>query len=244
MPKSCFGCCSIRHGVSCIYIFNIFMTTSIIMNDFLYRLSNYYQYYQHASSENSTSLTFTTDNYFDEHINLTLHYNSTVKDSFPKIKWTPLLSEIFMDYIFIIKLAWGVMEFYLNISLKQSTYTVSPEKIYAWLVIYYFNLCSGIIFLFIINLTVSYIGEFEYFMCLLQIIIIMVEIYIVQSYYKQQKLAAISDFVYLKWKYIPKSQSDENRSAVKIIPENPLDQTDDQSGYIPIFVRDLRRANS
>jgi len=66
----------------------------------------------------------------------------------------------------------------------------------------------------------------------------------VQSYYKQQKLAAVSDFVYLKWKYIPKSQSDENRSALKIISENPLDQTDDQTGYIPIFVRDLRRANS
>jgi len=68
----------------------------------------------------------------------------------------------------------------------------------------------------------------------------------VQSYYKQQKLAAVSDFVYLKWTYIPKSktQSDGNSSAVKIIEENPLDQTDDQSGYIPIFVRDLRRANS
>jgi len=62
------------------------------MNDFLYRLSNYYQYYKHASSENSTSLTLSTDNYYDEHINLTLRYNSTVKDIFPKIKWTPLLS--------------------------------------------------------------------------------------------------------------------------------------------------------
>lgn len=78
------------------------MITSIIMNDFLYRLSNYYQYYQHASSENSTSLTFSSYNYFDEHINLTLHHNSTVKDFIPKIKWTPLLSVKYFLILLII----------------------------------------------------------------------------------------------------------------------------------------------
>jgi len=40
-----------------------------------------------------------------------------------------------MDYIFIVKLAWGVMEFYLNISLKQSTYTVSINQYFNILVI-------------------------------------------------------------------------------------------------------------
>lgn len=74
----------------------------------------------------------------------------------------------------------------------------------------------------------------------------MVEIYIVQSYYKQQKLAAVNDFVQLKWKYLPNSkmQSDQNKSEVIIISENPLDQTQDQSNYIPIFVKELRNANS
>lgn len=220
------------------------------MNDFLHRLSNYYQYYQHTGSENSTEQTFSLDAipdyYLDEKINVTIHFNSTGRNVYTNTRILPLLSEIFMDYIFIVKLAWGVMEFYLNISLKQSTYTVSPEKIYAWLVIYYFNLCSAIIFLIIVAINLEIFRDVEYFVCFIEITIIAVEIYIVQSYYKQQKLAAVSDFVHLKWKYIPKpkTQSDENRSTVGITPENPLNQTEDQSGYIPIFVRDLRRANS
>lgn len=69
------------------------------MNDFLYRLSNYFQYYQYISSENSTSQ---TDYYFDEHINITLHYNSTNKDSFHKIKLAPLLSVKYFLILFII----------------------------------------------------------------------------------------------------------------------------------------------
>lgn len=35
----------------------------------------------------------------------------------------------------------------------------------------------------------------------------MVEVYFVQLYYNQQKLAAISDLVQVKWKYQPKTQS-------------------------------------
>lgn len=45
------------------------------------------------------------------------------------------------------------------------------------------------------------------FQNILGIIIIIVEVYFVQSYYNQQKLAAISDFVQLKWKYQPRTQS-------------------------------------
>lgn len=78
------------------------MTTSIVMNDFLYRLSNYFQYYQYISSENSTSQTFSPDYYSDEHINITLHYNSTDKDSFHKIKSAPLLSVKYFLILFII----------------------------------------------------------------------------------------------------------------------------------------------
>lgn len=72
----------------------------------------------------------------------------------------------------------------------------------------------------------------------------MVEIYIVQSYYKQQKLAAVSDFVQLKWKYLPnnKTHSGQNKSTVIIIAENQESQ--DESSYIPIFVKELRHVNS
>lgn len=219
------------------------------MNDFLHRLSNYFLWYEHNSFENSTSQTFNPEaiiDYDSDGHNITLHHNSTSDYFNRKTEKLPLLSEIFMDYIFIVKLAWGVMEFYLNICLKQSTYTVSPEKIYAWLVIYYSNLCSEIIFLIIIIFNLSISVDFEYFMCFVEIIIIAVEIYIVQSYYKQQKLAAVSDFVHLKWKYVPKPkiQSDKNRSSTSIVLENQLDETEDQSSYIPIFVKDLRRANN
>jgi len=80
----------------------------------------------------------------------------------------------------------------------------------------------------------------------IEIMIFAVEINIVQSYYKQQKLAAVSDFVHLKWKYIPnpKTQPNQNIPTMTIIAENPFVQTQDESSYIPIFVKDLRNANS
>ncbi|CAH1725827.1 uncharacterized protein LOC126550151 [Aphis gossypii] len=242
MAKSCFGCCSIRHGVSCIYMFNIFLITLIIMADFIHRLSNYYQYYEHTSLENTTSQTLSPDLYPDEDI--LLNFNSTSKDLYQPNIIAPLLSEIFMDYIFIVKLGWSVMEFYLNISLKESTYSVSPEKIYAWLVIYYFNLGSSIIYQISIIFPHYLDQDLQYFIGFTEIIILVVEIYIVQSYYKQQKLAAVSDFVQLKWKYLPnnKTQSGQNKSTVIIIAENQESQ--DESSYIPIFVKELRHVNS
>lgn len=36
-----------------------------------------------------------------------------------------MITDIFMDYLFIVQLAWNIMEFYLNIGLKQTTYTVN-----------------------------------------------------------------------------------------------------------------------
>uniref|UniRef100_A0A2S2P1X7 Transmembrane protein n=1 Tax=Schizaphis graminum TaxID=13262 RepID=A0A2S2P1X7_SCHGA len=245
MPNSCFGCCSIRHGVSCIYIFNIFWITLVIMNDFIYRLSNYFQPHEHTSFENTTSQTLIPDLYPDEDI--LLNFNSTDKDLYQSKQIRLDLSEMFMDCVFIIKLGWSVMEFYLNISLKESTYSVSPEKIYAWLVIYYFNLVSGTIHqLYVIFYQLFDDELLDYSLGFIEIIILVVEIYIVQSYYKQQKLAAVNDFVQLKWKYLPNSkmQSHQNKSEVVIISENPLDQTQDQSNYIPIFVKELRKANS
>jgi len=78
----------------------------------------------------------------------------------------------------------------------------------------------------------------------IEIIVLVVEIYIVQSYYKQQKLAAVSDFVQLKWKYLPnnKTQSGQNKSTVIIITKNQESQ--DESNYIPIFVKELRHVNA
>ncbi|XP_025197215.1 uncharacterized protein LOC112595996 isoform X2 [Melanaphis sacchari] len=204
MPNSCFGCCSLRHGVSCIYIFNIFFITFVIMSDFLHRLSNYHLlYFEHTSFENTTLQTLNPNLYPDE--DTLLHFNSTANDFYQPKKITPILSEIFMDYIFIVKLGWNVMEFYLNISLKESTY-------------------SGFV----------------------EIAFLVVEIYFVQLYYKQQKLTAVNDFFQLKWKYLPKSKkpSDQNKSAIIIISDNSLEQTQDQSDYIPIFVKELRHANS
>ncbi|XP_025197214.1 uncharacterized protein LOC112595996 isoform X1 [Melanaphis sacchari] len=246
MPNSCFGCCSLRHGVSCIYIFNIFFITFVIMSDFLHRLSNYHLlYFEHTSFENTTLQTLNPNLYPDE--DTLLHFNSTANDFYQPKKITPILSEIFMDYIFIVKLGWNVMEFYLNISLKESTYSVSPEKIYAWLVIYYFNLASGIICQIFINSQLNDYGDnLGFFVGFVEIAFLVVEIYFVQLYYKQQKLTAVNDFFQLKWKYLPKSKkpSDQNKSAIIIISDNSLEQTQDQSDYIPIFVKELRHANS
>jgi len=60
-----------------------------------------------------------------------------------------MIIEIFMDYLFIVKLAWGVMEFYINISLKQSTYTVSIYQYFKILVIN--NNCLHIVHMIIIE---------------------------------------------------------------------------------------------
>jgi len=79
------------------------------MSDFLHRLSNYYQYYQHTSNENSTSQTFgpedALDDYFDEQINITLHYNSTNKYSYQNLKISPLLS---VKYLLVLLMTVGI----------------------------------------------------------------------------------------------------------------------------------------
>ncbi|XP_015377275.1 PREDICTED: uncharacterized protein LOC107171542 [Diuraphis noxia] len=237
MLKTCFGCCPLHHGVSAIALINIVWNITEALKHIYHRNEQYERFKWVINSNGNTSVS--PDD------------NSTAEDEsvdyWSDVERIPVMSGIYMDYVFIITISWVVLEFISNCCLKQSTFKVSPEKIYAWLVIYYSNLCSGIIFLIFIIFNMTITEDIEYFMCFLEITIIAVEIYIVQSYYKQQKLAAISDFVHLKWKYVPKpkTQSDENRSTIYKIPENLLtDQTEDQSSYIPIFVRDLRRANS
>lgn len=78
------------------------------------------------------------------------------------------------------------------------------------------------------------------------IIIIGFEVYIIQSYYDQQKLAAVSDFVNLKWSYVPKTgiqlvETANSRRITKVTYYNPIH---DESNYIPIFVKKLRSINA
>jgi len=68
------------------------------MTDFLHRLSNYYQYYEHTSLENTTSQTLSPDLYPDEDILL----NSTSKDFYPPNTIAPLLSVKYLFYLLII----------------------------------------------------------------------------------------------------------------------------------------------
>lgn len=72
----------------------------------------------------------------------------------------------------------------------------------------------------------------------------MVEIYIIKSYYKQQKLAIVGDFVHLKWKYVSNTKKRSDKTTAAIKSDNPLVQTQDESNYISIFVKDLRNTNS
>lgn len=77
----------------------------------------------------------------------------------------------------------------------------------------------------------------EYF----HIIVIGVELYIVQSYYYQQKLAAIENCVALKWKYLPKPKIKVNKSAeTKTIMTTRCDLPRDESDYVPIFIKNLK----
>lgn len=72
-----------------------------------------------------------------------------------------------------------------------------------------------------------------------KILIVSIEVYIVQAYYNQQKLYAISNFVRLKWKYLPKTktQTDQTRTISTTEKHNRTQQ--DGFGNIPIFVKNL-----
>lgn len=70
------------------------------MADFIHRLSNYYQYYEHTSLENTTSQTLSPDLYPDEDI--LLNFNSTSKDLYQPNIIAPLLSVKYLFYLLII----------------------------------------------------------------------------------------------------------------------------------------------
>lgn len=78
-------------------------------------------------------------------------------------------------------------------------------------------------------------------------IVIVLEAYFVQLYYNQQKLASVDNFVALRWKYHPSPNMKFNKPAAHItrtIATKRCDVTLDDSGYIPIFVKNLRNINS
>lgn len=70
------------------------------MTDFLHRLSNYYQYYEHTNLKNTTSQTLSPDLYPDEDI--LLNSNSTSKDFYQPTTIAPLLSVKYLFYLLII----------------------------------------------------------------------------------------------------------------------------------------------
>lgn len=81
------------------------------------------------------------------------------------------------------------------------------------------------------------------------IIIVGIELYIVQIHYGQQKLAAISNIVDVRWKYIskPKISSDyitTTRTGETTNNNQTVADDNESTDYIPIFVKNLRNTNS
>jgi len=230
MSDSCFGLCSIRGGVTYIYVFNIFWITLRMMVDYMNRLSFYDQIYKDDTLNSEQDRNET--------------YNNSTSNEFKHSYYflSPLMSDVFMDYILIIHLGWCTMEFYLNISLKQSTYKrVYLEKIYAWLVIYYANLIESIAILSNLIVTNSvFMDRAEYVLYFFKIIIIGIEIYIVRIHYDQQKLVVAGNCVRLEWKYVPKTKMQSER----ITATRTETTAEDESNYIPIFVKNMRNPSS
>lgn len=69
-----------------------------------------------------------------------------------------------------------------------------------------------------------------------------------QSYYNQQKLVAVGNFVQLKWKYIPtisKIELDKITTTRVMRTNNTHNQiAEDESDYIPIFVKKMQTSKS
>ncbi|XP_025418886.1 uncharacterized protein LOC112689407 [Sipha flava] len=241
MLYSCFGCCSIRTGINYITFFNMLWITIAMMINFIVRST--LNEFHHEIRIEQTPQTFNDQQDSNETVQLT-NLNSTTDILDLLGEPTLLMSDLFLDYILIVRTAFHVMEFYLNVSLKQSSYTVSPQRIYAWLVIYYFNLGEAII------VQCMEIGRpsfsMDFFKCseFFHIIVIGVESYVVQSYYNQQKLAAVDNYVALKWKYLPEPKMKFNKSAnTTTITTMRCDLPQDESDYIPIFVKNIKNCN-
>ncbi|KAL4122255.1 hypothetical protein QTP88_014622 [Uroleucon formosanum] len=207
--KTCFGCCPLQHGVSTIAFINIVWNITEVLKHIYHRIKQYDRYkWVHVSNGNTS---VSSDD------NSTAEYES--HDYWSDIERIPIMSGIYMDYIFIISVSWIVLEFISNFCLKQSTFKRAPQKIYAWLVIYYGNLLFMVLHL--VHYTISMMRhliaintffvmmeqEFEHFsMKLIYIAIISLEIAVIHSYYISEERKLINDIIQLKWKYVSRGE--------------------------------------
>eukprot|EP00102_Acyrthosiphon_pisum_P024140 XP_016661350.1 PREDICTED: uncharacterized protein LOC100575754 isoform X2 [Acyrthosiphon pisum] len=110
--KTCFGCCPLHHGVSTIAIINIFWNIIEAFKHFHHRIEKYERFKWINISNSNTSVSL-DDNSTSE---------SELPDYWSDIKRVPVMSGIYMDYIFIMAVSWIVLEFISNCCLKQSTF--------------------------------------------------------------------------------------------------------------------------
>uniref|UniRef100_A0A2S2PBZ7 Transmembrane protein n=1 Tax=Schizaphis graminum TaxID=13262 RepID=A0A2S2PBZ7_SCHGA len=207
MLKTCFGCCPLKHGVSTIALINIIWNITEVFKHIHHRDEQYKQYDWVNNSNHNSSVS--------------LDDNSTTEepDYWSDLERIPVMSGIYMDYIFIISISWVVLELISNCCLKQSTFKRAPQKIYAWLVIYYANLSFMILHLvhYIILmiryptlmytlLTQEHQNFSHFFLKLIYITIISLEITIIHSYYIIEEKNMLNDIVQLKWKYVSRGQ--------------------------------------
>jgi len=207
MLKTCFGCCPLKHGVSSIALMNIIWNVLEVFKHIHHRNEQYERYEWVSNSYNNSSVS--------------PNDNSTTEepDYWSDLERIPVMSGIYMDYIFIISISWVVLELISNCCLKQSTFKRAPQKIYAWLVIYYANILFMILHLahYIILIiqypilmssvsTMLHQHFSHFFLKLIYIAIISLEIIIIHSYYIVEEKNMLNDIVQLKWKYVSRGQ--------------------------------------
>lgn len=213
MLKTCFGCCPLHHGVSAIAIINIVWNITEALKH-IYHRNEQYERFKWVINSNGNNASANTLNTFD---------NSTADDEsadyWSDIERIPVMSGIYMDYVFMITISWVVLEFISNCCLKQSTFKRAPQKIYLWLVIYYGNLMFMVLHLLhylilmmrhsilihtLFTMMQQHFGHF--FVKLIYIAIISLEIVIIHSYYIAEEKNMLNDIVQLKWKYVSRGE--------------------------------------
>ncbi|XP_001946941.2 uncharacterized protein LOC100165827 [Acyrthosiphon pisum] len=208
--KTCFGCCPLHHGVTAIAFLNIVWNIGEALKH-IYRRVEEYERYKWINISNSNTSVSPDDN-------STAEYDPP--DYWSDIERIPVMSEIYMDYIFIMAVSWIVLEFISNCCLKQSTFKRAPQKIYLWLVIYYANLLFMVLHLvhYTILITRHSVLKHEVFSMkmkrhfgnlftnLIYIALISLEIAIIHSYYINEKKNMLNDIIQLKWKCVSRGK--------------------------------------
>lgn len=209
MLKTCFGCCPLHHGVSTIALINIVWNITEALKHIYHRNEQYERFKLIVNSNSNSSVSPDDNSTADE----------DSVDYWSDIERIPVMSGIYMDYIFMITISWIVLEFISNCCLKQSTFKRAPQKIYVWLVIYYANLVFMVLHLIhyiilmmrhtilvhtLFTMVQQHFGHF--FVKLIYIAIVSLEITIIHSYYISEEKNMLNDIVQLKWKYISRGE--------------------------------------